>query len=130
MPRIVIAVLSAVACFAVSTSFSGAQSNIRYVVSVPKGSGAEGYVLWSSYLAASQCGHAMLRNLNVREWCEDGTVPGVRPKLGRLKAGTVVEKLDSTECHDMVQVRVLSGELKDQVGCAAASALTSARPGP
>jgi hypothetical protein len=130
MPRIAIAVFSAVACFAASASLGGAQSNIGYVISVPKGSGAGGYVLWSSHLAASQCGHAMLRNLNVREWCEEGTVPGVRPKLGRLKAGTVVEKLDSTECGDMVQVRVLSGELKDQVGCAAAAALTSAKPGP
>ena len=108
----------------IGTAF--AQDTIRYVAPPPQGS--PGYVLWSSALAARQCAQAVLKGWNTREWCEDGIAPGVKPKLGHLEPATPVERLDSTECRDTVQVRVLEGALKGQVGCVAGAGLTSIKP--
>jgi hypothetical protein len=102
------------------------QGAVRYIAARPPGQ--SNYVLWSSSLAAEQCGHAMLKNTDIRQWCEDGVVPGVRPKLGTLEPGTRVERLNSTDCQDMVQIRILDGRLKDQIGCTTASALMSVKP--
>ena len=55
-------------------------------------------------------------------------VPGVKPKLGTLDPGTRVERLQSTDCDDMVQIRVLEGPLKNRVGCTTSSALTTVKP--
>jgi hypothetical protein len=45
-----------------------------------------------------------------------------------LEPGIQVERLDSTECQTMVQIRVLDGALKDKVGCVSGSDLTSIKP--
>jgi hypothetical protein len=118
--------LGVVLLLVASVGMTLAQDAIRYVVPAPESS--RGYVLWSSHLAARQCSQAAIRGRNTREWCEDGVVPGVKPKLGNLEPGTQVERLDSTECRDMVQIRVLDGALKGQVGCIAGAGLTSVKP--
>lgn len=108
------------------TSVAGPQDALRYIAAKPPGHPK--YVLWSSSVAARQCGHALLKNQDVRQWCEDGMVPGVKPKLGTLDSGTRVERLQSTDCDDMVQIRVLEGPLKNRVGCTTSSALTTVKP--
>ena len=108
------------------TSVAAPQEAIRYIGARPPGQSK--YVLWSSSVAARQCGHALLKNQDVRQWCEDGMVTGVKPKLGTLDPGTRVERLPSTACEDMVQIRVLEGALKNRVGCTSHSALTTVKP--
>ena len=108
------------------TSVPVPQDALRYIAAKPPGHSK--YVLWSSSVAARQCGHALLKNQDVRQWCEDGMVPGVKPKLGTLDPGTRVERLQSTDCDDMVQIRVLEGPLKNRVGCTTNSALTTVKP--
>jgi len=108
------------------TSVAVPQDALRYIAAKPPGHPK--YVLWSSSVAARQCGHALLKNQDVRQWCEDGMVPGVKPKLGTLDSGTRVERLQSTDCDDMVQIRVLEGPLKNRVGCTTSSALTTVKP--
>lgn len=108
------------------TSGAVSQEAIRYIGARPPGQSK--HVLWSSSVAARQCGHALLKNQDVRQWCEDGMVPGVKPKLGTLDPGTRVERLQSTDCDGMVQIRVLEGPLKNRVGCTTSSALTTVKP--
>ena len=108
------------------SSIAFSQEALRYIAARPPGQSQ--YVLWSSSVAALQCGHAIFKNLDIRQWCEDGVVPGVKPKLGTLEPGTRVKRLDSTECGDMVQIRILDGPLKDRVGCTTSSALTTVKP--
>src|SRR5215471_7751003 len=96
------------------TSVAVPQEAIRYIGARPPGQSK--YVLWSSSLAARQCGHALLKNQDVQQWCEDGTALGVKPKLGMLDPGTRVEQLQSTACEDMAQIIVLEGPLKNRVG--------------
>ena len=107
---------------------SMADDPIRYIAAPTKA--ANKFVLWSSYRAATQCGHAMLAGRDVRKWCEEGTGPSHKPKLGKLDAGTRVERLDSTECDAMVQIRVLDGPLTGAIGCVSTAALTSVKPAP
>ena len=108
------------------TSVAVPQEAIRYIGTRPPGQSK--YVLWSSSMAARQCGHALLKNQDVRQWCEEGMIPGVKPKLGTLDPGTRVEQLQSTECEDMAQIKVLEGPLKNRVGCTNRSALTAVKP--
>jgi hypothetical protein len=108
------------------TSIAIPQEAIRYIGARPPGQSK--YVLWSSSVAARQCGHALLKNQDVQQWCEDGMVPGVKPKLGTLDPGTRVEQLQSTECEDMAHIKVLEGPLKNRVGCTTRSALKTAKP--
>jgi len=108
------------------TSVAVPQEAIRYIGA--RAPGQSKYVLWSSSMAARQCGHALLKNQDIRKWCEEGMVPGVKPKLGVLNPGTQVERLQSTECEEMVQIRVLEGPLKGRVGCMTVSALTTVKP--
>ena len=102
------------------------QEAIRYIAARPPGQSK--FVLWSSSVAARQCGHALLKNQDVRKWCEEGMVSGTKPKLGTLDPGTQVERLQSTECDDMAQIKVLDGPLKGRVGCTTVSALTTVKP--
>lgn len=97
----------------------------RYVNAVPGGP-AE-YTLWTSYTASVNCAKALLYSSDPRPWCEEG-VAGMKPKVGSLPHGTEVEVLDGNECRDMVHARVLSGPLKDQVGCIVARGLSAGRP--
>ena len=108
------------------TSVAVSQDAIGYIAARP--SGQSKHVLWSSSVAARQCGHALLKNQDVRKWCEDGMIPGVKAKLGTLEPGTRVERLHSTECDDMAQIKVLEGPLKGRVGCTNVSALTTVKP--
>jgi hypothetical protein len=108
------------------TSAAVPQEAIRYIGA--RAPGQSKYVLWSSSVAARQCGHALLKNQDVRQWCEDGMIPGVKPKLGALDPGTRVEQLQSTECEDMAQIKVLEGPLKNRVGCTTRSALKTVKP--
>jgi hypothetical protein len=112
--------------FLAVTSVAVPQEAVRYIAARPPGQPK--YVLWSNSVAARQCGHALLKNQDIRKWCEDGMVPGVKPKLGTLEAGTRVERLQSTDCDDMAQIRVLEGPLKNRVGCTTRSALTTVKP--
>ena len=60
--------------------------------------------------------------------CSDGVdETGVQIKR-RLDPGVKVERLEGTACRDMVQIRILEGPLKDQVGCTVGAALTSVAP--
>src|SRR5262245_32888926 len=102
------------------------QEAIRYIAARPPGQSK--FVLWSSSVAARQCGHALLKNQDVRKWCEEGMVSGTKPKLGTLDPGTRVERLQSTECDDMAQIKVLDGPRKGRVGCTTLSALTTVKP--
>jgi len=108
------------------TSAALSQDAARYIAA--RGPGQPKHVLWSSSVAAQQCGHALLKNQDVRKWCEEGMAPGIKPKLGTLEPGTRVERLQSNECHDMAQIKVLEGPLKGHVGCTNVSALTTVKP--
>ena len=108
------------------TSVAVPEEVIRYIAA--RSPGQSKFVLWSSSMAARQCGHALLKNHDVQQWCEDGMVPGVKPKLGTLDPGTRVERLQSTECEEMVRIKVLEGPLKNRVGCTSKAALTTVKP--
>jgi hypothetical protein len=86
-----------------------------------------GYPLWTSQLALDSCSKAVLRGTkaDAKMFCETG-FSGLKPKLGLLPRATEVELLDANaECGRMVAVRVLTGELKGEVGCVPAAALSS-----
>jgi hypothetical protein len=101
--------------------------DIRYIVGVP--SGQQKYPLWTSRLAATQCGRAVVGGtpVDVQMFCRDG-VAGIKPTVGDVSHGTEVEIVDGSECRDMVQVRVLSGPHAGYVGCIVGKALSSRRP--
>ena len=61
-------------------------------------------------------------------FCEKG-FSGLKPKVGTVPVRTEVEVLDSSaDCGDMVHVRVLTGQLKGEVGCITPSALSNIKP--
>jgi hypothetical protein len=122
--KTIVAVSSLVlVCFATPCA---AQDAIRYVSRAP--AGHPGYVLWSDFTFANYCRGeaarlAQIPSLKPLRSCEvDGQIRRT------LEPGVKVERLDSTECRDMVQIRVLDGPMKDQVGCTTGSALTSVKP--
>jgi hypothetical protein len=98
-----------------SVGTTSAQEALRYVAPGRE----ESRVLWPSRRAVAECRQAFLRGWDFRPWCGEGVV---------LEPATSVERLDSTECRDMVQVRLLEGALKGQVGCIAGAGLTSIKP--
>lgn len=53
---------------------------------------------------------------------------GVKRTVGTADPGTQVERLESREYREVVQVRVLAGPLKGEVGCLPGGALTSLKP--
>jgi hypothetical protein len=97
----------------------------RYVVVTPD-SPTE-FTLWTSYTASVNCAKALLAGRDEREWCEVG-VGGIVPKIGRVGHGTEVELIDDGECRDMAHVRILTGEMKSQVGCVVQRALSTKKP--
>jgi hypothetical protein len=102
--------------------------SVRYVAP-SQGNAAAEYPLWRGWLEARQCGRAQLTKRDERQWCEEGTTPGVKPKVGVLTLGSEVAVIDDTECRDMVHVRVLTGPSKGAVGCIEAWALSTRKPG-
>lgn len=100
---------------------------IRYVVQGPS---PGGYPLWSNWVSFNNCARALTRGgspADVQMFCQDG-FSGIKSKVGALGPGTTVERLDTTECRDMVRIRVVTGELKGQTGCISGDALTSIKP--
>ena len=97
----------------------------RYVVVTPD-SPAE-FTLWTSYTASVNCAKALLAGRDEREWCDVG-VGGIVPKVGTIRHGTEVELLDDEECRDMAHVRVITSDMKGQVGCMVQRALSAKKP--
>jgi len=97
----------------------------RYVVVTPD-SPTE-FTLWTSYTASVNCARALLAGRDEREWCEVG-VGGITPKVGKVGHGTEVEMLEAAECRDMAHVRIVTGTMKDQVGCMVQRALSTKKP--
>jgi hypothetical protein len=99
----------------------------RYVV--PSKDLPAGYALWTNRQWADSCAKATIRGTKTDQqtFCVDG-FSGLKPKVGSLPGGAEVELLDSTECGRMAYVRVLTGELKGEVGCIVAAALSSFKP--
>jgi hypothetical protein len=108
------------------TTHAFAEGEHQYVKLTSSG---QGVILWTDRVAATNCARATLRGTEQdrRELCEDGTA-GTKPKVGLLDAGTEVERLNSRECGDLIQVRVLAGALTGGVGCISGGALTRIRP--
>jgi hypothetical protein len=104
---------------------SAVAGGIRYVVVTPD-TPAE-FTLWSSYTASVNCARALLAGRDEREWCEEG-VGGIKPKIGGLAHATEVELIDGTECRDMAHVRIMTGPLKDRMGCVVSRALSENKP--
>src|SRR5262245_26692432 len=69
---------------------------VRYVVP-PKDYAPGDTPLWRGWLEARQCGRAILNKADLRQWCEEGTTPGVKPKIGTLPRGSEVAVIDSSE---------------------------------
>lgn len=114
-----------VLALALSVGVAVVAGGVRYVVVTPET--PPEFTLWSSYMASINCGRALINGWDQREWCEEG-VAGIKPKIGGLAHGTEVEVIDGTECRDMVQVRVLAGDLKGKVGCVVSRALSETKP--
>ena len=120
--------MRAVLIILVVSSLAGAPAvagEKRYVVVTPD-SPAE-FTLWTSYTASVNCARALLAGRDEREWCDVG-VGGIIPKVGKIGHGTEVEWLDDAECRDMAHVRVITGDMKGQVGCVVARALSTKKP--
>ena len=107
------------------TVVPAAAAEKRYVVVTPD-SPAE-FTLWTSYTASVNCAKALLAGRDEREWCDVG-VGGIVPKVGNIRHGTEVELLDDEECRDMAHVRVVTGDMKGQVGCMVQRALSTKKP--
>ena len=97
----------------------------RYVVVTPD-SPVE-FTLWTSYTASVNCARALLAGRDEREWCDVG-VGGIVPKVGKIRHGTEVELLEDAKCDDMAHVRVITGDMKGQVGCMVQRALSTKKP--
>ena len=110
---------------ALLTVVPAAAGEKRYVVVTPD-SPAE-FTLWTSYAASVNCAKALLAGRDEREWCDVG-VGGIVPKVGKILHGTEVELLDDEECRDMAHVRVVTGDMKGQVGCMVQRALSAKKP--
>jgi hypothetical protein len=109
------------------TVVPAAAAEKRYVVVTPD-SPAE-FTLWTSYTASVNCAKALLAGRDEREWCDIGVgVGGIVPKVGKILHGTEVELLDDEECRDMAHVRVVTGDMKGQVGCMVQRALSTKKP--
>jgi hypothetical protein len=110
---------------------SAETGGLRHVVpSKVAGQMTTEYALWSSAESADLCARAWIGGTaqDRRRFCEEGVVPGVKPRVGALAVGMEVELLDSRECRRMAHVRVLTGPLKGKTGCIAAQALSSIKP--
>ena len=62
-----------------------------------------------------------------QRFCTDG-FNDMKPKVGVVMRGDEVEFLDSRACSPLVEVRVLTGKLKDRTGCLSATALSGFKP--
>jgi hypothetical protein len=123
------AILMALVLVAVSVTHRQAMADgIKFVVPIPNG--PPDYPLWTDALAANTCARATIggRPQDIRAFCQDGVVPGVKPVIGRVPYGVEVELLEGRGCGDMVHVRVLTGEHHGAVGCITGRALSSRRP--
>ena len=103
-----------------------AQSALGWVVPSKTGGG---WALWANWDTFNTCARATIRGTpaDQRMFCQDG-VAGVKPRVGELAPGTLVERLDSRTCREMVTIRVGEGPLKGETGCISANALTSTKP--
>jgi hypothetical protein len=105
-----------------------ADDPIRYVVAQKSGAG---WTMWTNGSGPNACAAALLaasrqRQNVVGQTCD--SLLGVKMTVGTADPGTQVERLESRECREMVQVRVLGGPLKGEVGCLPGGALTSLKP--
>jgi hypothetical protein len=121
MARIAL-ILAVIAVWVSAASADG----IRYVVGSPQKPNAD-YPIWRSRYDADMCGLAVLRDRDVKKYCEDGLGPGMPAKIGLSSVGTEVEIIDGRACGDLVQIR-LEGPLRGGVGCITGQALSARRP--
>src|SRR5262245_27480885 len=103
-----------------------AQSALRRVVPSKTGGG---WALWASWDTFTTCTRATILGTpaDERMFCTDG-VAGAKPRVGELAPGTLVERLESRTCREMVTIRVGEGPLKGETGRISANALTSTKP--
>jgi hypothetical protein len=100
-----------------------AAEEIRYI-------GASPAPLWTNWVTFSNCARSRAEGdppANQKMFCQDG-FSGLKPQVGTLEPGTTVEQLDSTECRELVRIRVVTGPLKGRMGCIPGNALTTVKP--
>ena len=88
------------------------------------------YPLWTDASWYRRCMRAVTDGASGEDrqrFCTDG-FNDMKPKVGVVMRGDEVEFLDSRACSPLVEVRVLTGKLKDRTGCLSATALSGFKP--